>query len=256
MNKTLSLADMARHFSLPESTARYYCKRFAPFMTIYGDGRRKRYGHECLTVIGTIIEHMKMGKTAQMVEEILLTQFPCTREHPIDGDTAYYGSRPSFDTSATPHMSPQNNFSDIAHAKSASVHEMNHYGQNQGLAHSGAHLPHNAAQVPHGMDGAAGQLLMQYLEQQSSALQSIAQSLSVLAGQKNDMQRLEDAARTSKEENCMLRQEVKVLKNLLHSSEQVHHDDLNQMRSWMSRLAQSYTEKHAESKKDSDVENS
>ncbi|MCD7984791.1 MAG: hypothetical protein LUG19_11175 [Desulfovibrio sp.] len=26
----LSIADISRHFSLPESTTRYYCKRFAP----------------------------------------------------------------------------------------------------------------------------------------------------------------------------------------------------------------------------------
>jgi len=28
----LSIADISRHFSLPESTTRYYCKRFSQFI--------------------------------------------------------------------------------------------------------------------------------------------------------------------------------------------------------------------------------
>ncbi len=239
MTKTLSLADMARHFSLPESTARYYCKRFAPFMTIYGEGRRKRYGEQCLTVISTIMEHMKMGKTANMVEEFLDTRFTRTM------DATFTRSGPTFEATSSAQDSSQNSFSDHKHAPSAFVHQMGDFEQNQGMAPLGNYSP--AMQAPSGiqnahqpMDGFAGQMFMQHLEQQSQALQSIAQSLAVLATQKNDMQRMEDAARTAKEENTLLRQEVSVLKNLLHSSEQVHHDDLSQMRTWMSRLAQSY----------------
>ncbi len=230
MTKTLSLADMARHFSLPESTARYYCKRFAPFMTIYGEGRRKRYGEQCLTVISTIMEHMKMGKTANMVEEVLDTRFPRTMDA-------------TFTRGGTPFETNENSFSDAQASSEASVHHMTNYPQNSGLAPINGHMPaHGAAPT---MDGAAGHMFMQHLEQQSQALQSIAQSLSVLATQKNDMQRMEDAARMAKEENVLLREEVSVLKNLLHSTEQVHHDDLTQMRNWMSRLAQSYNNKTA-----------
>ncbi len=230
MTKTLSLAEIARHFSLPESTARYYCKRFAPFMLIYGEGRRKRYDEECLTVIATIIEHMKMGKTANMVEEVLATRFVRTMDanvtHPTPQNNAYMSAQ----------NKPEKNIYDTGYANTATMHQMATYSQNTPVAEN----PYTT-----GVEGAAGHALMQYLEQQSSALQSIAQSLSVLASQKNDMQRLEDAARTSKEENVLLRQEVHVLKNLLHSSEQVHHDDLSQMRSWMSRLAQSYNKQTA-----------
>ncbi len=231
MSKNFSLADIARHFSLPESTARYYCKRFASFMHIYGEGRRKRYGQECLQVIATIIEHMKLGKTATMVEEVLSARYPRTMDTTIASPTTHTKT-----IDASP-ISVENQNFNPEYAKIASMHEMAPYAQNTAMAQNEA--LHHGPQV----DGAAGHRLMQYLEQQSTALQSIAQSLSVLAGQKNDMQRLEDAARTAKEENTLLRQEVHVLKSLLHSSEQVHHDDLTQLRTWMSRLAQSYNNK-------------
>lgn len=40
MNEALlSIADISRHFSLPESTTRYYCKRFAAFIPSVGEGR-------------------------------------------------------------------------------------------------------------------------------------------------------------------------------------------------------------------------
>ena len=44
----LSIADISRHFSLPESTTRYYCKRFAAYIPSVGEGRRRRYRSETL----------------------------------------------------------------------------------------------------------------------------------------------------------------------------------------------------------------
>ena len=55
----LSIADISRHFSLPESTTRYYCKRFAAYIPSVGEGRRRRYRHETLTVIAAILEQMQ-----------------------------------------------------------------------------------------------------------------------------------------------------------------------------------------------------
>lgn len=74
----LTLTDIARHFSLPESTTRYYCKRFAPFLPVCGEGRRRRYRQEALAVIAAIIEHMRASRTAASVEEALGRQFPRT----------------------------------------------------------------------------------------------------------------------------------------------------------------------------------
>ncbi|MDR1660647.1 MAG: MerR family transcriptional regulator [Desulfovibrio sp.] len=72
----LSIADIARHFSLPESTARYYCKRFALYIPGVGDGRRRRYRRETLDVIEAILEQMQKSRTAIAVEDALEARFP------------------------------------------------------------------------------------------------------------------------------------------------------------------------------------
>lgn len=72
----LSIADIARHFDLPESTARYYCKRFAEHIPSVGEGRRRRYRPETLDVISLVLEEMQKSRTAASVEELLAAQFP------------------------------------------------------------------------------------------------------------------------------------------------------------------------------------
>jgi DNA-binding transcriptional MerR regulator len=72
----LSIADISRHFSLPESTARYYCKRFAQYIPGVGDGRRRRYRRETLDVIEAILGQMQKSRTAVAVEDALEARFP------------------------------------------------------------------------------------------------------------------------------------------------------------------------------------
>ena len=72
----LSIADISRHFSLPESTTRYYCKRFAHFIPSVGDGRRRRYRRETLDVIAAVLEQMQKSRTAAAVEDALNARFP------------------------------------------------------------------------------------------------------------------------------------------------------------------------------------
>jgi DNA-binding transcriptional MerR regulator len=75
--RLLTIADIARHFSLPESTARYYCKRFAAYMPVCGEGRRKRYRKTGLDVIRVAIEAMRDTRTSANVEAVLADNFPC-----------------------------------------------------------------------------------------------------------------------------------------------------------------------------------
>jgi DNA-binding transcriptional MerR regulator len=75
--RLLTIADIARHFSLPESTARYYCKRFAAYMPVCGEGRRKRYRKSALDVIRAVLEAMRDTRTASSVEAMLAENFPC-----------------------------------------------------------------------------------------------------------------------------------------------------------------------------------
>ena len=72
----LSIADISRHFSLPESTTRYYCKRFAAFIPSVGEGRRRRYRKETLEVVAAILEEMQKSRTAAAVEVALESRFP------------------------------------------------------------------------------------------------------------------------------------------------------------------------------------
>lgn len=72
----LSIADISRHFNLPESTTRYYCKRFSAYIPSQGEGRRRRYRPETLDVINAILEEMKQSRTAQAVEDALAIRFP------------------------------------------------------------------------------------------------------------------------------------------------------------------------------------
>lgn len=71
-----SMADISRHFALPESTCRYYCKRFAAYVDCVGEGRRRRYRKSTFDVIAVILDEMKKSRTATAVEETLAERFP------------------------------------------------------------------------------------------------------------------------------------------------------------------------------------
>ncbi len=205
----LSLADIARHFSLPESTARYYCKRFSGFMPIHGEGRRRRYGKDALAVVAMVLEHMRAGKTANVIEGILYQHFACTTEPVVSVEKVTQDVQ-GYDPSV---------------------------GVQSALATQNTHVQQRQD------SGEFASFAMHLLEQQNVAMQSIAKSLEVLASQQEDMHTLREAAQLAAEENTQLRNEVKTLKSLLHSAEQVHQDDLHQVRTWMSRLAHSYNNK-------------
>lgn len=71
----LSIADISRHFELPESTTRYYLKRFGAYIPSVGEGRRRRFRPETLEVISAVLDEMKQSRTAQAVEEALAQRF-------------------------------------------------------------------------------------------------------------------------------------------------------------------------------------
>lgn len=85
-DRLLSIADIARHFSLPESTARYYCKRFAAYMPVSGEGRRKRYRKEVLEIVRTVLDAMRDARSANGVEALLAERFPCNALSVLPGE--------------------------------------------------------------------------------------------------------------------------------------------------------------------------
>lgn len=67
----LSMTELARRLDLPESTMRYYCKRFAKFLPYKGEGRRRRYAPECEKTLVFIANAMHRNKNATAVELML-----------------------------------------------------------------------------------------------------------------------------------------------------------------------------------------
>lgn len=171
----LSIADISRHFSLPESTTRYYCKRFAHFIPSVGDGRRRRYRRETLDVIAAVLEQMQKSRTAAAVEDALNTRFPRNAVAVADAESSI----------AIAEVPPSNDF-----------------------------FPSAALQI---------------LERQTSAIEGIAHLLQLV------VQRL-PAPGSNTQEVGQLRQEVANLRVLLDSSEKTQQADLDQLRSWMTKV--------------------
>lgn len=73
----LSMTELARRLDLPESTMRYYCKRFVRFLPYKGEGRRRRYAPECEKTLVFIANAMHRNKNATAVELMLQSgQYP------------------------------------------------------------------------------------------------------------------------------------------------------------------------------------
>ncbi len=71
----LTIAEFAKRYDLPESTARFYCKRFRDFLPHSGQGKRRRYHEESLPVFEAILQGMGQEKNAALVEEFLTRRF-------------------------------------------------------------------------------------------------------------------------------------------------------------------------------------
>ena len=76
MDELLTIADIARELDIPESTVRYYRDRFAEYIPIVGEGRKRRYRAEAMDIFRTIAEGMKNHLTAEGVENELNDLYP------------------------------------------------------------------------------------------------------------------------------------------------------------------------------------
>jgi DNA-binding transcriptional MerR regulator len=71
----LTIAEIAKRYALPESTVRFYCKRFRAYLPNQGQGKRRRYLPEALEVFEAILAEMKGTKNARSVENALSLRF-------------------------------------------------------------------------------------------------------------------------------------------------------------------------------------
>lgn len=194
--RLLTMADLAAQFALPESTARYYCRRFNAFLPQAGKGRRK-YTPEAVAVFAAITEAMRRTRHARSVEMELSLQFPATAPVPADaaGDAA---------------------LAVVEYNPVSALHEFS-----RGI--------------------------LQILNAQAQALERIADALAGMshiapAGEQAPRAR---AAAPAGPQNAPavdadienLRKEIKTLRGLMSSSEQIHQQDVEQLRKWLNRLA-------------------
>ncbi len=201
ISRLLTMADLATHFSLPESTARYYCRRFNAFLPQAGKGRRK-YTPEAIPVFAAIQEAMRRTRHARSVEIELSLQFPANAPAPAK--------------EATKDAAP------------------------------GAIVPAAYDYNPVAVLQEFSRGILQILGAQAQALERIADAL---AGSEKITAATPAPAKTANRTTAAtesqlqpsleiesLRKEIKVLRGLMDSSEQIHQQDVEQLRKWLNRL--------------------
>ncbi len=192
-----SQADLSRHFGVPESSIRFYCKRFAPWLPMRLHGKKKRYLPKSLEVFQYIMETMPLVRTASLVEERLATRF----------------------------------------AKEAQVAVIAPKGRNKANpANSGQPTRLHPVPTQPETLAALPEMLAQVLSQQANALEGIAKSLNQLAGQQQHIDALQSRTKEAEAEAELLRKEVATLRLLLDASEKTQQSDLEQLRTWMGRV--------------------
>ena len=196
----MTMADLATRFSLPESTARYYCKRFNAFLPQEGQGRR-RYKAEAVPVFAAIQEAMRRTRHARSVEMELSLQFTAVPAENQDGGVV---------SGAVPGV------------PAALVYDYNPAAVLQEFSRG----------------------ILQILGAQAQALERIADALSASGLAAAPQGGVGRAAAPGAGANAgeasadieSLRKEIKTLRGLMDSSEQIHQQDVEQLRKWLNRL--------------------
>ena len=66
----LRIADISRLLELPESTIRFYCKRFAGNLPQVGAGRQRRYRPEALAILQSLIAPLRRDKASSALPAV------------------------------------------------------------------------------------------------------------------------------------------------------------------------------------------
>ena len=202
-NELYSIADISRHFALPESTCRYYCIRFADYIPSVGEGRRKRFRKETINVIETIVEAMKKSRTCSAVEDILAIKYP---------QTALVVKHESIQPS-------QINPNQVLEVKDRNIEE-----QNLELREV-----NNCSKFP--------PVLIEFMERQTKAIENISELFKILIqtislANSNAILATSDSTKQNKE----LEDEINKLKIRLELNEKNQQDDIDQLHTWMNRI--------------------
>ena len=197
----MTMADLAARFALPESTARYYCRRFNAFLPQAGQGRR-RYKPESVPVFAAIQEAMRRTRHARSVEMELSLQFAAV---PAEGQV----------TAADQEVAQA--------APAAVVYDYSPVSVLQEFSRNILHI----------------------MNAQAQALERIADALSGAVAPAPERETgtpvAHEAGAGTNVEIEALRKEIKTLRGLMDSSEQIHQQDVEQLRKWLNRLGSGQT---------------
>ena len=72
----LTAAAIASEVGIPESTARYYLRKYAAWVPTVGTGRQRRYRRETATVLRFVADLHREGTGSELVEAALRGRFP------------------------------------------------------------------------------------------------------------------------------------------------------------------------------------
>jgi DNA-binding transcriptional MerR regulator len=195
-----SKAELARHFRVPESTIRFYCSRFAPFLPAEGEGRKRRYGASCLDVLSFIRECLPQVRTSAAMERLLAGRLPiCAAE-------------------AAP-FPPEKAINFVPWPESTIPRRFERCLPPENFPGESPSAPtQNSVPLP-GL-----------LQKQNDVLERIAASLAVMA------EKASGRPETPPEWE-ELRAEVRDLRLLLAAAEKTQQQDTDQLRAWIMRLA-------------------
>ena len=193
-----TIADLSRQFNLPESTCRYYCKRFAEFIPSVGEGRRKRFRKDTLGIIETIVEEMKKSRTCDAVEDVLAIRYPRTALVLQNENNIL----PTTQDEVQKNLTPTNSQAQLS--------------TTDNLMFAQSFPP----------------LVLEFMDRQTKALEGISKMFNVLisnisniAQEKKDNSQIED-----------LKKEITEMKLLLDANEKNQQADLEQIRNWIGRI--------------------
>ncbi|MCA1944705.1 MAG: hypothetical protein LDL30_05405 [Desulfovibrio sp.] len=195
------ITELARRFLLPESTARYYCKRFLPWLPHVGEGKRRRFLPEAVPVFAAIVQGMQEHKDARHVARLLgdpPAAPPASQSQPL---------APRSQSQSQPHAVRGTRVGSLAVIQPTALHPQ----ELGALAHA--------------------------VHQQSQALEAIAATLAAMQAQQQEITSLRQALVRREEEAATLREELRRLALLQDSAEKTHQQDMEQLRKWLAALA-------------------
>ncbi|MDL2272752.1 helix-turn-helix domain-containing protein [Desulfovibrio sp. OttesenSCG-928-I05] len=210
VDRYLSIADLSRLLGLPESTTRYYCKRFAEHLPHMGEGRKRRYAPESEGILRTVMEEMRRSKNAFAVDLVLNKATAGESVEPSAGEAAC-------DTA------PASTEGECGEAAIVPA-------DGQQPVQAAAHGVMPAAAFPANGDIAVfSSQVMTMMERQTQALQEIASAMTLFASH-------HPAA--AREDTERLREDLTSLKEDIRLSEERQSKDLEQTRKWLARFSE------------------